>query len=53
MERSLQRIPFDSKNKPQNDLVHEFSMQIHHGQFFISANGFFNINLDLLGSVGA
>lgn len=35
----------------QNDLVREFSMQCNHGRFIITANGFFNIDLDLLGSM--
>lgn len=51
IEGNLHRISFDKDNEAQNDLVREFSMQVHHEQFIISANGFFNINLDLLGSV--
>lgn len=35
----------------QNDLIRAFSMQVHHEYFFISANGFFQINLNLLSSV--
>lgn len=52
VEINLHRIPFaTSNNQPQIDLVREFSMQVHHNRFLISANGFFNIDYHLLGSV--
>lgn len=35
-----------------NGLAREFVLQILHEPIVISANGFFDINLDLLGSVG-
>lgn len=47
----LHRIAREKENEPQNDLVREFSLQIIHEPIFISANGFFNIDFDLLGSV--
>lgn len=47
----LHRITREKENEPQNDLVREFSLQIIHEPIFISANGFFNIDFDLLGSV--
>lgn len=48
----LHRISLDEENGSQNDLLlREFSMQVHHGCFVVTANGFFEINLDLLGSV--
>lgn len=52
IERNLHRIPFDRKNWALNNLACEFSAQIQLDPFFISPNGFFNINLNLLGSVG-
>lgn len=51
VEKNLLRILFDAENETQNSLVREFSMQVHHEQFLLSANGFFSINLNLLGSV--
>lgn len=51
IEENLHRIPNDDENEAQNDLIREFSMQVHHQNFIISANGFCNINLDLLSSV--
>lgn len=47
----LHRITREKENEPQNDLVREFSLQVIHEPIFISANGFFNIDFDLLGSV--
>lgn len=51
IEVNLHRIRLDSENEPQNDLIREFSMQVHHERFYISASGFFHLNLDLMGSV--
>lgn len=51
IETNLHRISIDEENESQNDLVREFSMQVHHEQFSITASGFFHVNLDLLGSV--
>lgn len=51
MEVNLNRIQLDDENEPQNDLIREFSMQVHHQRFHISANGFANIDLNLMGSV--
>lgn len=47
----LHRITREKENEPQNDLVREFSLQIIHEPILITANGFFNIDFDLLGSV--
>lgn len=47
----LHRITREKENEPQNDLIREFSLQVIHEPIFISANGFFNIDFDLLGSV--
>lgn len=47
----LHRIARDKENEPQNDLIREFSLQVIHEPIFITANGFFNIDFDLLGSV--
>lgn len=51
VESNLHRIPFDKENMTQNDFIRLFSMQVHHEIFCISANGLFNIDLSLLGSV--
>lgn len=47
----LHRITREKENEPQNDLVREFSLQVIHEPIAITANGFFNIDFDLLGSV--
>ena len=47
----LHRITRDKENEPQNDLIREFSLQVIHEPISITANGFFNIDFDLLGSV--
>lgn len=47
----LHRITRDKENEPQNDLIREFSLQVIHEQIAITANGFFNIDYDLLGAV--
>lgn len=47
----LHRITREQENEPQNDLVREFSLQVTHEPILITANGFFNIDFDLLGSV--
>lgn len=47
----LHRIAQSSTNGPQSDLIREFSFQILQEPIFISANGFFHIDIDLLGSV--
>lgn len=47
----LHRITREKENEPQNDLIREFSLQVIHEPIFITANGFFNIDFDLLGSV--
>lgn len=51
IERNLHRISIDRDKKAENDLIREFSLQVHHGRFFITANGFFPIDLNLIGSV--
>lgn len=52
VEKNLHRIKFFKETELQNnDLVPEFAMQVNHSQCYISANGFFDINLNLLGSV--
>lgn len=47
----LHRIAREKENEPQNDLVREFSLQVIHESISITANGFFNVDFDLLGSV--
>lgn len=47
----LHRITREKDNEPQNDLIREFSLQVIHEPIQITANGFFNIDFDLLGSV--
>lgn len=47
----LHRVTRDKENEPQNDLIREFSLQVIHEPIAITANGFFNIDFDLLGSV--
>lgn len=51
MVSHLHRITRDKENEPQNDLIREFSLQVIHEPISITANGFFNIDFDLLGSV--
>lgn len=38
-------------DKRQQDLIREFALQAQHQQFSVSVNGFFDLNLKLLGSV--
>lgn len=47
----LHRIKNDKQNVAQDDLIREFSIQLLHEPIFISANGFFHIDFNLLGSV--
>lgn len=51
MGNYLHRINREKENEPQNDLVREFSLQVIHEPISVTANGFFNIDFDLLGSV--
>lgn len=51
MGNYLHRINREKENEPQNDLVREFSLQVIHEPISITANGFFKIDFDLLGSV--
>lgn len=50
-EKILHRISIDEENGIQNDILREFSMQVYHERFEITANGFFCIDLNLLASV--
>lgn len=43
----------ESKNGPLNDLLREFSMQMLQDPISISANGFFQIEFEFLGSVSS
>lgn len=47
----LHRFTRDRENEPQNDLIRDFSLQVIHEPISITANGFFNIDFELLGSV--
>ncbi|CRL06940.1 CLUMA_CG019782, isoform A [Clunio marinus] len=49
----IHKIERDINNDLQNALIREFSLQIIHEPIEISANGFFNINFTLLGSMSA
>lgn len=49
--RNLHRILISTGNRPENDLIRELSLQVHHERFDITANGFFHIGIALLGSV--
>ncbi|XP_055326596.1 gustatory receptor 23a-like [Sitodiplosis mosellana] len=51
VEAILHRIPIDKENQGQNDMIREFALQVHHEEFLISAKGYFNINLRLMGSL--
>lgn len=51
IETNLHRITVGRDYEDLYDLIREFSMQAHHERFNIKANGFFNINLNILGSV--
>lgn len=51
IERNLHRIPTDKENQLQNDMIREFALQVHHQQYFISAKGYFQIDLKLISSV--
>lgn len=51
IERQLHRISTNSEDKCQQDLIREFALQAQHQQFSVSVNGFFELNLKLLGSV--
>lgn len=47
----LHRIMQDSKNEDLNDLIREFSFQILQEPISVTANDFFAIKFELLGSV--
>lgn len=47
----VNKINNRDKNEAHTGLAREFALQIVHEPIVISANGFFDINLDLLGSV--
>lgn len=47
----LNKIEKKDNDEPFNFLMREFSLQILHEPIVLSANGFFTVNLDLLGSV--
>ncbi|CAO1377222.1 unnamed protein product [Diamesa hyperborea] len=49
----IHKIERDINNDLQNALIREMSLQIIHEPIVISANGFFNINFTLLGSMSA
>lgn len=49
----LHRIKQGKENDPQNDLIREFSIQLLQDQIFISANGVFHVDYNLIGSVSA
>lgn len=51
IEVNLHRIPTDREIEPLNDLIREFSLQVHHQQFIITANGYFIVNLNLVSTV--
>lgn len=51
IEVNLLRIPIDRENETQNNLIREFSLQIQHEPFIITANGLFSVNLHLVGRV--
>lgn len=51
IEENLHRISLNKDEMRENNLIREFSLQVHHERFFISANGYFHIDLNLLGSV--
>lgn len=53
IERNLHRIlPGTNQDvQCQRDLIHEFALQVQHQPFLISPNGFFNLDLKLMGSV--
>lgn len=51
VERNLYRMSQNTENSSENHLICEFAMQTYHERFYISACGFFHINLQFLGSV--
>lgn len=51
IERQLHRISAHPEDRSQQDLIREFALQAQHQQFSISVNGFFELDLKLLGSV--
>lgn len=51
VEKNLHRILLDKNRTSENDLIREFSLQVHHERFITSACGFLNVNLNLFGSV--
>lgn len=51
VEKNLHRISIIRMHKAESDLIREFSLQVNHQRFFVSANGFFRIDLKLLRSV--
>lgn len=51
VERNLHRIRIDAISQAEIDLIRDFSLQVHHEQCSLKANGFFNLNLEVMGSV--
>lgn len=51
IEANLHRISVARYNDILSDFTREFAMQVYHERFDINANGFFHVNLNLLGSV--
>lgn len=52
VEKWLHRIPMSLEHFfAVNDLVREFALEVNHSRFCITAFGFFELNLDLMGSV--
>lgn len=49
----IYKLEKDTKAELHNALVREFSLQVAHEPITISANGFFNIDFSLLGSMAA
>lgn len=47
----VHKLEKSTESEQYNALVSEFSLQIMHEPFHISANGFFTIDFELLGSV--
>ncbi|XP_055383690.1 putative gustatory receptor 2a, partial [Condylostylus longicornis] len=49
----VNKLEKSNENEKYNALISEFSLQIIHEPISITANGFFNINFNLLGSMAA
>lgn len=47
----INKLQEKENNDAYNGMLKEFSLQIFHEPIVMTANGFFNINLHLLGSV--